>query len=515
MEIAIQLRSFSRYLAVAAGGLLFAIVVASALTLDFRYSLAFIAGTILFASAISVVGSLRNLLLYAIAFNLPFTSIEKTFLLTTQTTFVTPGVPVGLADICILGLYGLWFVAIFVTRKERFPKLTTLDWWVFAFWLVHAISVFNATSPGLAILEVIRLGRYLMVYFYLAHNLRRQHLKWIVAGVLCAILIQSSLAVVQYRTGKLLGIGRTKGASDKDYEQYTVPGFEDVSRAEGTTFDSHALGLFFAMTLPIPLALALTHTILRPRYRILAGAAFIIGITGLVASFARAGWGAFAGGFAVLLVCLLRGQYRGSLKRLLPAFPLALILLVALIPLASKIRQRILEAPPELISARVETIEMAFDMWKKSPITGRGANNYMYALERDFSIFEGDPYFIPAHNMEVFVATELGVVGVTVLIGLGLVAFLKFWKIARSEDALLQSFGAALLAMLTAVFLEGLFDPIYTTTVTYYLLWFEMGLGAGLYRLVGELPRNSTKNASGLLLTGKDARGRLLLSGGQ
>src|ERR1039458_504746 len=253
MEIAIRLRSFTRYSVVAVAGLLFATVVASALTLDFRYSLAFITGTLLFAGAISAIGSLRNLLLYVMAFNLPFTSIEKTFLQTTQTTFVTPGVPIGLGDICIFGLYGLWFVVIFITRKERIPKPATLDWWVFAFWCAHAISVFHATSPGLAILEVVRLGRYLMVYFYLAHNLRRQHLKWITAGLMCAILMQASLAVVQYRSGKLLGIGRTKGASDLDYEQYTVPGFENVSRAEGTTFDSHALGLFFAMTLPVPL----------------------------------------------------------------------------------------------------------------------------------------------------------------------------------------------------------------------------------------------------------------------
>src|SRR5262249_23210810 len=146
------------------------------------------------------------------------------------------------------------------------------------------------------------------------------------------------------------------------------------------------------------------------------------------------------------------------------------LLLLVLIPLASKIRQRLLEAPPELISARVETLQMALDMWKQNPVTGRGANNYMHSLEKDFSIFEGDPYFIPAHNIVLFVLMEFGIVGLAVSASLGVVAFVRFWKLHRARDPLLQSLGAASLAMLLAVFLEGVSDPIYITTVTYYLL---------------------------------------------
>jgi len=471
------------YFAAALAGAVLALIIAQALTMEPRYVAAFIVGVLLVSLSISMPRQLPNLLLYLLAFNLSFTSIEKTFFVTQESTFVISGVPVGLADICMMGLYLIWFGRIFIARTERFPRLTMLDRWVLAFWCIHLLSVLGATSRVLALLEVVRLGKYALLYFYLRHNLRRQHLKWIMAGVLFTILVQSSLALVQYRSGSLLGIGRTKGASDLNYEQYTVTGFENVSRAEGTTFDSHALGLLLGMALPVPLALALTKG-LRPRYRLVAGAVFILGVPGLVLCFARAGWAAFAGAAAVLLFCLARGQYRGKLKRLLPTAALTVAIAgILLLPFAAKVRQRLFEAPPELITGRVETAQMAIEIWRDRAWLGCGANNYMHTLELEFSVFEGDPYYIPVHNMILFVLTELGVMGLAVFLCLGGTAVLTHWRVARSEDPLLQGIGGAMLGGLAALMIEGLFDPIYATTVTYFMLWFQLGLGAGAYEL--------------------------------
>ena len=483
MEPLLRGRSAAWYFGAALAGAVFALIVAQALALEPRYAAAFIVGVLLLSLSISVPGYLPNVLLYVLAFNLSFTSIEKTFFVTQESTFVISGLPVGLADICMIGLYLIWFGRIFIARTERIPRLTALDWWVLAFWCCHLLSVLVATSRGLALLEVVRLGKYALLYFYLKNNLRRQHLKWIMAGILFTVLVQSSLALVQYRSGSFLGIGRTKGASDLNYEQYTVTGFENVSRAEGTTFDSHALGLLFGMTLPVPLALSLAKG-LRPRYRLAAGAVFILGVPGLVVCFARAGWAAFAGAAAVLLVCLARGQYRGKLKRLVPtAVVTAAIAVILLLPFAAKVRQRLFEAPPELVTGRIETAQMAMEMWQERAWLGIGANNYMRTMELEFSVFEGDPYFIPVHNMILFVMTELGVIGLAVFLCLGGAVVLADWRAARSEEPVLQGIGAAMLGSLAALMIEGLFDPIYTTTVTYFMLWFQIGLGAGAFEM--------------------------------
>jgi O-antigen ligase len=496
METVVRSRSLALHFAAAMGGAVFALIVAQALTLEPRYVIAFIVGILLLSLSFSVFRSLPDLLMYVLAFNLSFTSIEKTFFVTQDSTFVISGVPVGLADICMIGLYLIWAGRIFIARTEQFPKPAMLDWWVLAFWLAHALSMFQASSRVLVLLEVIRLGKYALLYFYLRHNLRRRHLKWIMAGLLFTVLVQSSLALVQYRSGSLLGIGRTKGAGDLNYEQYTVTGFENTSRAEGTTFDSHALGLLFGMALPIPLALALTQG-LRPRYRLVAGTVFILGVPGLVLCFARAGWAAFAGAAAVLLFCLARGQYRGQLKSLLPAASIAIVVTgILLLPFAAKVQQRLFEAPPELVTARVETAGMAIEMWQDRPWLGCGANNYMHTLELEFSVFEGDPYFIPVHNMIIFVLTELGVIGLAVFLCLCAAVFLTAWRVARCADPLFQGIGGALLGGLAALMIEGLFDPIYATTVTYFMLWFQLGVAAAVYEMIRSSSRKETCRTS-------------------
>lgn len=471
--------SAAAYLTVAMSGSIFALVIAQAMKLEFRHLVAVVAGLAMLSLGLFFFDRMRDLLLYALAFNLPFTSIEKTFLRSEEVTFVTPGIAVGLADIILFCLYAIWFFRIFVVKDEPLPRWRKLDYWVLAFIACHLFSLLNSVSRTLTLYEIIRLMKYVLLYFYLSRNIRREHLKWMIAGVFFAILLQSALSVYQQRTGNLLGLGRTKGA-DLDYEQYTVTGFESVRRAEGTTFDSHALGLFFAMTLPISFGLACTRR-LRGRYRLAAAATLVLGLPGLGVSFGRAGWLAFVVACLLMIWIFLRA---GEGKQMVAVgLLLSLMALPFMLPFAKYVYQRLFEAPPELFTARLETIEMSFNIWKDSPWTGVGANTYMRALQLKYSIFEGDPYFIPAHNMLVFVTTELGVTGLVFFIGLMGAIFVLCGKIIKQGDPLLRVLGAAAAAGFLALQITGLFDPIYITSVTYYLLWFMIGWSAALYRL--------------------------------
>jgi len=292
------------YGVVAAGGGLFALVVWQALKLEARHLLAFVAGIVLLSVGMMVLDRLRDLLLYLLAFNLPLTSIKKTFLLTDQTTFVTPGLPVGLADVALGALYVRWALRIFVTREEAFPRFRKMDLWVILLLGAHALSMLTSYAPSLTFFETLRIANFGLLYLYLSRNVKRRHLGPLVAGVMSAILLQTAIAVVQQRTGRLMGIGRTKGA-ELEYEQYAVPGFEAVRRAEGTTFDSHALGLFMSMTLLLPLALSLSRA-LPSRWRAVTAAGFFLGLPGLVISFSRAGWLSFLVGILVLAFFFVR-----------------------------------------------------------------------------------------------------------------------------------------------------------------------------------------------------------------
>jgi hypothetical protein len=471
------------YLYVSAIGAAFAVLTAWMLSLEPRYAFAGICGLLLTAASLTIAPHLADVVLVVIAFNLPFTGIEKTFFQTQYTTFVVPGVSVGLADICLAILYLWWFGRILITRTQGWPALRALDYFVLLFWLLHLLSLCSAASRSLTFLEVIRLGKLSLLYFYIAHNLQRRNLKWIAVGLFFALTLQTGIAMVQFQTGKLLGIGQTKGAEEKSYEQYTVDGFENVRRAEGTTFDSHALGLFCGMALLLPLALALTKD--RPLWqRVISGVFFLIGVQGLALSFSRAGWVSCGFGALVAVILIVKNQYRTKWNRVIPALCMAVILgIAALTPVLSKVRQRLFEAPPELLTARVETIEMGLEMWRPVAWTGIGANNYMLGLERNFSIFEGNPYFIPAHNMLVFILVELGVLGIIGFAILSWAIIRAAWRSAHNNDLLVQSFAVALLGGFIAFQIEGFTDPIYVTNVTYFYLWFQLGMIGGLERL--------------------------------
>jgi putative inorganic carbon (hco3(-)) transporter len=458
-----------------------AIVVGYAIdNLELRYSLALIMATILISTGLVLSSRLESVALYLLAFNLPFTSIEKSFFLTSESTYVTSGIAVGLFELLLVFLYLTWFFRVLVKRTETVPKMTSIDWWVLAFVGVHVLSLYNSTSRTLTGLEILRLTKYAAAFFYLEHNLKRRQIKMIVAAVLAAIVIQGALGLVQVRTGSLLGIGRTKGATASEYEQYSVKNFESYYRAEGTTFDSHAYGLFLAMSLPLGL-IAMLSPRLRPIYKFGLLFASGIGLVGLIISFARGSWVAFGAAALVIVACQLkwrRWHVVGASGAIMSALAVA-----ATIPFAAAVRQRIFEAPPELITGRLETLQIALQLWRDSMWVGSGANTYMRLLEIRYSVFAGDPYYIPPHNLLVLVLTELGVIGVVCFLGFSFAVWKMTWQVVSIRTDLVGVTAAAVLAAFTALEVQGLFDPIYVTNVTYFLLWFMLGLGAAMWRI--------------------------------
>src|SRR5687768_18608450 len=117
---ALPLRRIFPFAASAALGATLAVVVSRMLTLEFRYFAAASVGIAMLAVGMVFVSRLRDLLFYLLAFNLAFTSIEKTFLRTEAPKFVSPGIGVGLADLTLGVLYMIWMARILI-KKDMLP----------------------------------------------------------------------------------------------------------------------------------------------------------------------------------------------------------------------------------------------------------------------------------------------------------------------------------------------------------------------------------------------------------
>lgn len=157
---------YRRYTVIACCGAAFAAVLERTLfTLEQRYAVAVAAGIALLSLAMVLAHRGHDLPLYLLAFNLPFTSIEKSFFLSATATYVTPGFALGLMEILLFSLYAMWFYRIIIARQERIPKLTKIDWAVIVFLVAHVLSLYGSASRDLTILEILRLTKYAAVFF--------------------------------------------------------------------------------------------------------------------------------------------------------------------------------------------------------------------------------------------------------------------------------------------------------------------------------------------------------------
>jgi O-antigen ligase len=291
-----------------------------------------------------------------------------------------------------------------------------------------------------------------------------------------AILVDSAIGVVQNRTGSLRGLGLDKGAAGEalDY-QYAVMGIEDITRATGFSYDSHALGAYLAMLLPYPLVASYassTSLVARVRYVVV----FLIGLVGLVVTFSRAAWlsCAIALGISFLILIALRERYA------IVTTIVAGALLVSLTPwFATSLHKRFASAPAELMKARFEQYSVAFDVWRDHPLFGYGAGNYMNALR---SYNATGALALPVHNVHLWNLAESGLAGAIAFLSIQLGAMWYCWKAIWRHGGWERRFAVAALTGLIAYFLDGLTDPLFREPVVYLMFWLTVGSIAALTR---------------------------------
>lgn len=469
-----------------AGGLLMAYFVHQLMSASLRYFVAVILGVSFLSLAMIYIRRLPEVLLYLLVLSIPVMTFEKTFLHTDKwVDFGTPGINVGLFDVLLAGLYATWFVEIFILHRKSLPRLTWLDGCVFAYVLATAASLITSHSRLYTFFELLRVGKYALGYFYVAHNLRRIHLKPLLWMLLLALVLESGLGVFQHRTGKLVGIARSKGAATAELSsQYEVPEFEGHRRAEGTTIDSHAMGVYMCLLLMFPFCLALCRW-MAGRDRLLFAAMFLIGVPGLIATFSRGGWGACAIGVGVVLAVFFLWKER----RAIGVF-LVLCLVAApavLIGGGSLLGKRIFRAPSEIMEARWDTMVISYEIWRQAPLTGGGANAYFHA-QRDLGLIYDLSNDKPGHNLVIYLLSQTGLLGVVTYYVIGAVVLVYCIRLIRRQDPLLSPLALAVLAGLIALQADGAIDFMSFTNQVYFMQFLLCGLVAGMWRLASTEP---------------------------
>lgn len=472
-----------KYWAVLLAGMLFALIVWGIMTLQFRYVMAISAGIVMISVAMIMIRDIETFIIYALIFNIPFARLGKYFFAEGQPWSIALGITIGLAEVLLVMAYMVWFSQIFIARKKPIPKLHKIDYFIILLLLTQMISFVGAPNKTLGIFDIVYNIKHILIYIFITHKVKRQHLKWIIAIFLFAIFLESSIAGYEQLTGNV-GIGKQKGRmTDSNIgTQYKVPGSEHLMRAAGTAKDSHALGLYYAMVLPIPLIFT-TIRVLKPPIRCVLAGILIIGIIGLVVTFSRSGWLSFTLA-AILAICITVFLWRlyGAIF-----ISIAILFIVTfLYPQSYQyIYERLFDAPPELIEQRWDLNHTAFNIWRSHFLFGYGPGNYVIALEDpDITWYGSDD--LPVHNAFLYVIAELGLLGVIAFFGIILLAIVQCIKMLKCGNLFFQGFSLAIMLGLIAYLLDGITDPMFREAVPYAQLWVYIGLAVALKRLLAE-----------------------------
>ncbi len=392
----------------------------------------------------------------------------------------------GLAVIAILA----WLIPRIPARAFSLPKITrydlvssfkTIDGWLIALLAFMTLSVLWSADWRTAL--YVSLHSWLAYGLFLSLRSTPQAWHWFGIGCVAALFLQFSVASVQFVTQSTVN-ARLPGL---EWPGSLIPAVRGASvvqladgerwlRAYGTLPHPNILGGFalamFAASLPwifssrgwpwlLPLLVSIST------------------IT-ITLSFSRSAW---LGGLMLASTLLYHFRRLERRKLVMVLSTGVLVVAVLIIPLGNLFSTRLggQQVAAEQVSTYTRNwlVLRSLEMISQRPILGVGVGGFSLALSRHVASF----YQIePVHNIPLLALSELGLVGLVIVLGLIVIVMHQSWR-ARSQIQILLS------AALFGVACTGLFDHyLWTLAPGRLLLAALLGLWASQAKV------NETRN---------------------
>jgi O-antigen ligase len=404
------------------------------------------------------------------------------------------GVSVGGMEALLALVLSGWLLRMATQRRIVIPHPPLLLPWLLWLGIILA-SWSGALSLGDALAESLKWLEMLALYLFIAANVKRPHLPWLVGAILLAGMVQAALGLYQF----LFRVGP---------EGFLLYGGRFL-RAYGTFRQPNPYAGYLGLVLPMTFSLALwgmtkarlpstvirrtpstnetrapfqsrktSHSLLRTPYSLLPTSLFTLAfglmLAALYASQSRGAWIGFAA--AVVTVSLVRGGRTAAVSTLVIAV-LALLGAMGIFQLLPHIiTQRFADAwtalsVPDIATAEVTDANFAaigrvahwiaaLHMWRDHLWLGVGFGNYAtiypaYAIGRWI-----DPLG-HAHNYYLNVGAEVGLVGILAYLFFWASAFWLGWRAVRRSRGFQQAVAAGGIGVLVHLSLHNLVDNLF------------------------------------------------------
>ncbi|MEJ2555902.1 MAG: O-antigen ligase family protein [Anaerolineae bacterium] len=404
------------------------------------------------------------------------------------------GVQVGGMEALLVLILAAWLLRTAARREIVIPHPPLLLPWLL--WLGVILASWTvALSLGDALAETLKWLEMLGLYLFIAANVKRRHLPWLVGAMLLAGVAQAALGLYQF----LFRVGP---------EGFLLFGGRFL-RAYGTFRQPNPYAGYLGLVLPIAYslviwelgaggwrlgagrwALPITHHALR--FTLYASLSFGLMLAALYASQSRGAWIGFV--VAVVVVSLVRGGRTAALFVLAIAVVAALGAMGAFQILPQSILQRFgdaltaLNIPDiaiaEVTDANFATIERlahwgaALAMWRDHLWLGVGFGNYA-ALYPAYAIGRWLDPLGHAHNYYLNEAAETGLTGLLVYGLFWLSALRLGWHAVRRSTGFQRAVAAGGLGTLVHLSLHNMVDNLFVQG-----MYLQVGIVLGLLYLI-------------------------------
>lgn len=413
-------------------------------------------------------------------------------------------------DVIVIAILFLWFIRglstlakISETSKTRtvlvFRTIRTRTVLVFllaGFFFVSLISLLGTEIKTLGFYQLIKLGEFLLLFFYIRSNFRNYDFGKVAGIFVASGVMQSIWACAQFFTQSDFGL-KLLGESPLRPEIPYVANFfveeDKIIRAYGGFPHPNVLAGFLVAALFFLYFLFLrrrgTLKIWSGTRRLVSdtvlGASLFILALGLVLTFSRAAIGIYIlSSFVFFLFLLFHRELRKIyLYEVLNLFILLSVVscLLSIIFFPYLYSRFSFNPQEEAVTNRVEYSREASSQISKNLLFGVGIGNFIPIFKESLAN-QPEGFYQPVHNVYLLIASEIGAVGFSIFILFLAYIFYSGLKVFRSSSASEKKLFITGYALLVFGFLLfAFFDHFFWTLQQGRLMfWIVLGIFSGL-----------------------------------
>jgi O-antigen ligase len=421
---------------------------------------------VVFAAYFGSYRTLTGLSLIFLGLGIPFNLDVNLFL---RPYVGVASVDIGVSLLCAIALYILFFFEYVTNRTQvLFRYNRNLFWAPLLYMMAGFLSFYNAGSPVLVILELVRLAMLFLIFFIIMNLRNKEQIATFVLSLSLGIVFEALIALYEFKTGHALGL-RVLGESPF--------GLEAGTRAGGTIGHPNLLGYYFEMLVPLMVAMSIVEEKgLRKLWYI---AVAFCGLLGMLTTMSRGAW--ITVPISLPLVLLVSyGKRLMQTKTYMVLLPGVLaVLFLFFLFIVPVISHRLTIEDPAARS-RIPLNAAAFSIVKQFPVTGVGLNN----LARTFRTYDttgGSAVFTTqedaqhlVHNIYLWVWSETGTIGLVTFAGMFLSAFYVGLKNLSAVHPWQRGVLIGAVAGLLAHMIHGLVDPGFRILMSTSMLFYSL-----------------------------------------